>query len=200
MGRLRKKIGLGLALFIAPVVLAALAVLADVQGGLASPAGGPTGKSLAWMAWGGFALLAAGAGAGFFFWLNRSVLMPLERAAAAARKIARGRLDDSLPEGSPGEIGELGRSVNEMSANVQEALLHVWRGTGQCRRLLEAARRDLGGGPEPKTADALSRIEQGCRTLDAMRSFVGAFDFYEIRLDPDRDRIVSAPKVRDVKN
>jgi HAMP domain-containing protein len=192
MGRLRIKIGVGLALLLGSVAAASLALLPEA--GLPAAAG-PRGVQ--WILWGA---LTVGFGAGFWLWMNRSVLLPLERTAQAVREMAAGRLDASVPRGAPDEIGELGRRVNEMSANVQETLLHVWQGTGECQRLIENARRELSGSPQEEVAAALSNIDRGRKTIEALRSFVAAFEFYEIRIDPDEDRLISGRQAPDAKN
>lgn len=192
MGRLRNKIGAGLVLFLGILALSSTAFLSGPFGG---PAPGSTvadpgaGTRLQWIVW---ALLPVGLGAGFWIWLRRSVLLPLERTAAAVKEMADGRLHATVPEDAAGEIGELGQSVNEMSANIQEALLHVWEQAGECRRLLDAARGDLGEEPEADLDAALSNIDRGRRTLEALRSFVGGFEFFDIRIDQRTDRIVSS--------
>jgi signal transduction histidine kinase/CHASE3 domain sensor protein len=48
-------------------------------------------------------------------YLLRFVVAPIRRIAAATRSVAAGGLDVAVPEGGPGEIGELARSFNEMS-------------------------------------------------------------------------------------
>ena len=87
-----------------------------------------------------------------------------------------------------------------MSANVQEALLHVWQGTGECRRLIEKARRQLTASGQEEMVAALSNIDRGQKTIEALRAFVAAFEFYEIRIDPDEDRLLSGPQPPDAKN
>ncbi len=194
MGRLRHKIGAGLVLFLGILALSSAALLSGPFGG---PASGGTvadpgaGTRLQWVVW---ALLSAGLGAGFWLWLRRAVFLPLERAAASVKEMADGRLHATVPEDAAGEIGELGQCVNEMSANIQEALLHVWEQAGECRRLLDAARGDLSEGSAADVDAALSNIDRGRRTLDALRSFVGGFEFYDIRIDRRTDRIVSSRK------
>jgi HAMP domain-containing protein len=192
MGRLRKKIGVGLGLLLGLVAAASLVLLPEAF----LPAAG-VGRGIQWLLWG---VLTVGFGAGFWLWMNRSILLPIERTAHAVREMAAGRLDASVPQDAPDEIGELGRRVNEMSANVQEALLHVWQATGECQRLIDDARRELGGSPPEEVAAALSNLDQGRKTIEALRSFVAAFEFYEIRIDPDEDRLLSGRRTPDARN
>ena len=48
-------------------------------------------------------------------YLLRFVVAPIRRTAAATRRVAAGELDVAVPEGGPGEVGQLARSFNEMS-------------------------------------------------------------------------------------
>lgn len=51
--------------------------------------------------------------------LARWISRPLERLAAASRRIAAGRYAERVPVGSSGEIGELARSFNVMAASLE---------------------------------------------------------------------------------
>jgi len=53
-------------------------------------------------------------------YLTNSVLFPLRRIAAGARRLARGELGARVPEQAPGEVGELGRTFNAMAASLQQ--------------------------------------------------------------------------------
>jgi len=59
-----------------------------------------------------FRLLALAA---IIAYLLRWVVAPIRRTAAATRRVAAGELDVAVPEGGPGEVGQLARSFNEMS-------------------------------------------------------------------------------------
>ena len=48
-------------------------------------------------------------------YLLRWVVAPIRRIATATRRVAAGGLDVAVPEGGPGEVGQLARSFNEMS-------------------------------------------------------------------------------------
>jgi signal transduction histidine kinase len=48
-------------------------------------------------------------------YLLRWVVAPIRRIAAATERVAAGQLDVAVPEGGPGEVGQLARSFNEMS-------------------------------------------------------------------------------------
>ena len=45
----------------------------------------------------------------------RRVIVPIRRIAAATARVAAGELDVEVPEGGPGEVGQLAQTFNEMS-------------------------------------------------------------------------------------
>jgi signal transduction histidine kinase len=49
-------------------------------------------------------------------YLLRWVVAPIRRVAAATRRVAAGETEVVVPEGGPGEVGELAQSFNEMSS------------------------------------------------------------------------------------
>jgi signal transduction histidine kinase len=51
-------------------------------------------------------------------YLLRHVVAPIRRIAAATRRFAAGELDVAVPEGGPGEVGQLATSFNEMSRSL----------------------------------------------------------------------------------
>jgi two-component system sensor histidine kinase/response regulator len=51
-------------------------------------------------------------------YLLRWFVAPIRRIAAATRRVAAGELDVAVPEGGPGEIGQLAASFNEMSRSL----------------------------------------------------------------------------------
>jgi signal transduction histidine kinase len=52
-------------------------------------------------------------------YLLRWVVAPIRRVATATRRVATGETDVVVPEGGPGEVGQLAASFNEMSRSLQ---------------------------------------------------------------------------------
>ena len=116
MGRIRKKIGIGLALLLGLVAAASLVLLPETglwPAGDGMPETGG-GRGMQWVLWG---VLTAGFGAGFWLWMRRSVLLPLERTADAVREMAAGRLNASVPQDAPDEIVLLGDRKDEQKVS-----------------------------------------------------------------------------------
>jgi len=53
--------------------------------------------------------------------LVRRMAGPLEALAAGTRRIAEGNLDEAVPEESPGELGDLARAFNRMTADLKRS-------------------------------------------------------------------------------
>jgi signal transduction histidine kinase len=65
---------------------------------------------------------ATAAGAGIGWWASRRLTAPLRAVAAAARRLAAGNLDTSLPEESDRELTGLVESFNTMVATLRERI------------------------------------------------------------------------------
>jgi signal transduction histidine kinase len=78
-------------------------------------------------------------------YLLRRVVAPIRRTAAATQRVAAGELSVEVPEGGPGEIGQLARSFNEMSraltrdqANLAEQNVDLERLANVLRAVLDS--------------------------------------------------------------
>jgi signal transduction histidine kinase len=76
-------------------------------------------------------------------YLLRWVVAPIRRIAAATRRVAAGGLDVAVPEGGPGEIGELARSFNEMSLTLTRHQLDLADQNVELERLANVLRAVL---------------------------------------------------------
>ncbi len=89
-----------------------------------------------------FRLLALAA---IIVYLLRWVVAPIRRISAATERVAAGEPDVAVPEGGPGEIGQLARSFNEMShaltahqANLAEQNVDLERLANVLRAVLDS--------------------------------------------------------------
>jgi two-component system OmpR family sensor kinase/two-component system sensor histidine kinase BaeS len=87
------------------------------------------------------AIMQAGLAAGlvgiiFGLLIARGLSAPLAHLAAAARRIATGRLDERVPVGGPAELAEVGAAFNEMAAALESA-------EGQRRRMVADIAHEL---------------------------------------------------------
>jgi two-component system nitrogen regulation sensor histidine kinase NtrY len=124
----------------------------------------------------GAALVAAMAMA---LWLSARIARPVRRVADAARRVAGGDLDGSVPVASRDEVGDLARAFNSMTAElrasrervVQAERVAAWR--EMARRLahelknplfpiqlsIETLRRNLDQQPKDPAAPAAGRLD-----------------------------------------
>jgi two-component system phosphate regulon sensor histidine kinase PhoR len=109
-----------IALNLVTVVVVALAGVVEIQALAPSSAAlllGPWLRNLAlWL------LLSTGLALALGFSLARAVLEPLDQVAHLARRVAAGDLRVALPQGPPGELGALVRTMNEMAGAVRQRI------------------------------------------------------------------------------
>lgn len=128
------------------------------------------------------------------FYLSRTVLQAIERTAIAAKKIARGRLDNIIPIHSHDEIGDLAEQINDIAMNAQEMLLYMWNMSGQLSESLANASNLLNSGrKEISPKNVLEQIACAENALKEMRATIEGFGLYGVKLD--RDKIVESDHV-----
>jgi len=113
---------------------------AAVNRAIAASAGGLAGSVLLIVLYGGY--------------LSRAIVRPVRQVAGMAGRLAGGDLGARLPEGSPGEIGQLERSFNTMAGSLQESReelaasrTRIVTATDHARRQIE---RDLHDGTQQR--------------------------------------------------
>lgn len=82
-------------------------------------------------------LLLVGALLSFIF--SRMITRPLDRLRHAAVDLANGQGDVQIPEGGADEIGQLSRTFNEMSRNIQNTMANLRESREQSRLIIETA-------------------------------------------------------------
>ena len=115
---------------------------------------------------------------------TRNIVEPLDLIGKAAKKIAAGHLDETVPVGNQDEIGNIGELINDLAANLQEILLHVWNHTEDDIVLLDHICEKINTGPDnglfPEIKQEVAFVRQD---IEDMQDMVKAFDYYNIRLD-----------------
>ena len=118
---------------------------------------------------------------------TRNIIEPLDLIGKAAKKIADGHLDETVPVRNQDEIGNIGELINDLAANLQEILLHVWNHTGDDIVLLDHICEEVNAGQDnglsKKVKQELAFVRQD---IEDMQNMVKAFDYYNIRLDNGR--------------
>lgn len=118
---------------------------------------------------------------------TRNIVEPLDLIGKAAKKIAEGHLDETVLVRNQDEIGNIGELINDLAANLQEILLHVWNHTGDDIVLLDHICEEINAGPDnglsPEIKQELAFVRQD---IEDMQNMVKAFDYYNISLDNGR--------------
>jgi len=118
---------------------------------------------------------------------TRNIIEPLDLIGKAAKKIADGHLNETVPVRNQDEIGNIGELINDLAANLQEILLHVWNHTDDDIVLLDNICEEVNAGQDSglsdKVKEELAFVRQD---IEDMQNMVKAFDYYNIRLDNGR--------------
>ncbi len=118
-----------------------------------------------------------------YIFVERRILHPLENTAAAAGRIADGRLDTTVPVQDRDEIGRIGELFNDMGVNLQELLLLVWNQTGSALDALEGIQRQL---DDPQAAPMRkvihTHLQSARQNLGTMQTVARSFDLYDVLL------------------
>lgn len=76
-----------------------------------------------------FGAFIVAVGAGFSWWLKRSIAQPLHDATIVAKRMAEGDLSEPYEAEADGELGELQLALQEMSERMFKIVAHVRSGT-----------------------------------------------------------------------
>lgn len=150
-----------------------------------------THRRRGWMAL-GFLLTAVLLAATFLY--TRKLLGPLEEIRLSVGHIARGRLDHNIAVEEKDDIGAIAACVNDIAANQQEILLHVWNQTGHSIDLID---RIAAGIVNAFPNDGLSRIKRDLSSvrdsMESLRALAGDVDYYQVNLRDGKVRAAGNP-------
>ncbi len=114
----------------------------------------------------------------------KNIVTPLDAMGRAAKRIADGHLDETVPVNSDDEIGKIGDLINDLATNLQEILLHIWNHTGQDIILLdhisEVVKSDSMNEMSQQVKDEIEFVRQD---VGDMMDLVKDFDFYNIQIE-----------------
>ena len=128
-------------------------------------------------------LLALAILSALYIFVAHRILHPLERVAAAAGRMAAGRLDTTVPVQDRDEIGRIGELFNDMAINLQEFLLLVWNQTGSALDALDGIHRQLEDpqlAPMDKAIQA--HLQSARQNLGSVQTVARSFDLYDVLL------------------
>lgn len=120
-------------------------------------------------------------------WLRiaaRAIQRPIRIIQHAVDRMAQGKLNETIAIDTADEFGRIGNGINELAANLQELLLHIWKQTGQCAHSLETLRR--GSAYEkgaPSATELQSALDQLAGAVENLRAMAKAYVFYDVRLE-----------------
>ncbi len=117
----------------------------------------------------------------------RNIVEPLDTIANAARKIASGHLDETVPIRYDDEIGKIGKLLNDLAINLQEILLHLWNSTGQNIALLNNMYTIICSQADScKSRELEEDVEYVRQDMENLQEMVKTFDFYNVELSDGR--------------
>ena len=124
----------------------------------------------------------------------RKIGRPVRTISSAMAKLARGQLNETVAIETADEFERIGGSINELAANLQELLLHIWKQTGQCLSLLESihSNPDLRNDRQ-LTLEGLGYLKQLSEAVEDLREMAKAYVFYDVNIEGSRTTAVNHP-------
>lgn len=124
----------------------------------------------------------------------RSINRPIRAIHHAVFRLAQGRLNETVAIESTDEFGQIGSSINELAANLQELLLYIWKQTGQCMTTLEQMKH-IPAYPERERLSGLTdnHVQELTKAINSLREMAQAYVFYDVRLDGEKALAINQP-------
>ncbi len=141
-------------------------------------------------------------------WAVRQMGRPVRTISRAMSKLAKGQLNETVAIETSDEFERIGSSINELAANLQELLLHIWKQTGQCLSLLE----NIQNNPDLRhdkrlTLEGLGYLKQLSEAVEDLREMAKAYVFYDVSIEGSKTTAVihpgdadDPPKIEDPTN
>lgn len=127
----------------------------------------------------------------------RHINRPVHAIHHAVFRLAQGKLNETVMIESTDEFGQIGASINELAANLQELLLYIWKQTGQCITALEEMKYGLKS-QELEHLSGLTdkHLQELTRGIQNLREMAKAYVFYDVQLDGEKALSISQPGQR----
>jgi methyl-accepting chemotaxis protein len=133
--------------------------------------------------WIWFAILITAAALFATYFYTRKLLGPLDEVRLTAGRVARGELNRTAAIRNNDEIGAIAESINDIAANQQEILLHLWNQTGHSLDLID---RISSGIVNACPNDGLVRVKKDLssvrHSMESLRALADDVGFYQVRL------------------
>ena len=148
-------------------------------------------QMLSWM-WAGLLIGAVCLSAVFIY--TRKLLAPLEDVQQTAARIAGGRLDQPAEVTGMDETAALAELINDIAANQQEILLHLWTQTGNSIQVLD---RLQAGIDSRFSNDGLAGMKKDLASIrsnmEGLRALVNGVEFFQVKLSNNKISAMGDP-------
>ena len=131
-----------------------------------------------------------------FFWLHitwRRLNKPVRTIDRAVSRLAAGKLNVTVAIESADEFGKIGAGLNELAANLQELLLHIWKQSGQCMALLEKEGARVNPASCTPPCHAAAAHQQIYESIENLREMARTYVFYDVRLEGEQTLAINEP-------
>jgi methyl-accepting chemotaxis protein len=139
-------------------------------------------------------LMSAGLGYLWYRILARRFDRLMDTLLRALEQLAHGQLNETVSIDTPDEFGQMGASINELAANLQELLLYIWKQTGKCLTMLEHIHNNPDLNQDRRlTLESLGHLEQLTESVDDLREMAKSYVFYDVSLDGNKAHAINEP-------
>jgi methyl-accepting chemotaxis protein len=146
---------------------------------------------LSWM-WAALLIAAACLSAAFVY--TRKLLAPLEDVRLTAARIAGGRLDQPAEITGKDETAALAELINDIAANQQEILLHLWNQTGNSIQVIDRLQAGITGRvPNDGLAGMKKDLASIRSNMENLRALVNGVEFFQVKLSKNKVSASSDP-------
>lgn len=119
---------------------------------------------------------------------------PIQAIHRAVFRLSQGKLNETITIESADEFGQIGSSINELAANLQELLLYIWKQTGQCISSLEQIKHIPG--LQERTASSKitdEHLRELTEAVESLREMAKSYVFYDVRLEGEKTLAINHP-------
>lgn len=114
---------------------------------------------------------------------------PIHAIRRAVFRLAQGKLNETVTLESNDELGQIGSGINELAANLQELLLHIWKQTGLCISVLDHIKNDA----KQLDRNTTDQLHELTAAIENLRDMAKAYVFYDVRLDGEQAVAINRP-------
>lgn len=132
-----------------------------------------------------------------YVWLGfctRRIGQPVRVIATAMSKLTKGQLNETVTVGTSDEFEQIGASINELAANLQELLLYIWKQTGQCHALLDHIHTTADLRHDKRLVlENLGHLKELSDAIEDLRQMAKAYVFYDVSIEGTQTQAINEP-------